>query len=118
MRALLFVASVAPNPATHPTGPWRAPGAAASACGATYGVWGSLTPVAGTAATGSSWNDQRRRSAFAGRGPAHQGPVVYAGDVRGRGGRGGEGAPLAGREPHPFLLSLTERLGGLGHLGA
>src|SRR5215468_9258508 len=58
MRALRSVASVASNPATHPTGPWRAPGAAASACGATYGVRGSLTPVAGTAATGSfSWQE-------------------------------------------------------------
>src|SRR5262249_57644480 len=106
VRAWLPVGGAVSNPATHPTGPWRAPGAAASACGATYGVWGSLTPVAGTAATGSFLERSAGLSAFASRGPTHQGPVVYAGNVRGGGGRGGEGAALGGRAAHPFLVPL------------
>src|SRR5215831_14044998 len=118
MRGLPSVGSVASNPATHPTGPWRAPGCRS------LGLWRHLR-CAGLTYTGRRHGgdrilhgtNQRGRSAFAGGGPAHQGPVVDAGDVRGRGGRGGEGATLAGREPHPFLLSLTEHLGSLGHLG-
>src|SRR5262249_46691728 len=120
MRALLSVASVASNPATHPTGPWRAPGAAASACGPTYGVRGSLTPVAGTAATGSflagiGGGDQPSRAG----GPRTRGQSSAARACGAGGEHGGRArAALAGREPHPFRVSLTERLGGLAHLGA